>query len=218
MRTRSRRLGPAIAGLAAIASLATAPASVDEGTAEPVPRGETMIISAGCPQDTPGTCTSTRWLGKTAGDSTTNFITSITPVDQVDYHLNGPHWRDYSSDDSWQEGGYLLRADEDLSATVSLTAQGPAAMMTVHARFTGSVDGTFVSFGEQSQTIDAFLPDSTQEVTFDFDIPDDLDMKALTQGTFEIAVHGVNVAAGYIDQEGGSTFEIPYWELREGTS
>ncbi len=61
-----------------IAALAIAPMLLGivaaEGDNELAPVTETLFISAGCPQDTPGTCTSTRWLGRTSGDSSSNFI------------------------------------------------------------------------------------------------------------------------------------------------
>lgn len=203
----------------AVASVAAAPmqeTTQPEAESERLPATETLYIAAGCPEDTPGTCTSTRWLGLTAGDATSNYITAITPVDEALYHVEGgPNWRDYPSDDSLAAEGYPLRADEDIEAVVALSAQGPGAAVTVHARVTAFVDGQFTTFGPQEQFVEALVPTTTTEVPFSFDIPEELDGAVLSSATFDVAVHGANVAAGYIDQQGGSTVDLPYWQETE---
>jgi hypothetical protein len=81
----------------------------------------------------------------------------------------------------------------------------------VHARVEAltSTNQT-ITFGPLEQTV-TMLPLASTDVNFSFDIPDDLDGQLIRSLTFYVAMHGVNVQAGYIDQEGGSTLELPYW-------
>ena len=180
--------------------------------AEPVAATDLLYISAGCPQNTPGTCTSTRWLGKTKGNATSNFITSVTPVDEVLYRVDGSlNWRDYASDDSVRAGGYPLNAAEPIKATVALSTNGVAINDTVHARIEAvTATNQNITFGPLEQTV-TMTPASTANVNFSFDIPDNLEGKVIQTLTFYVALHGVNVQGGYINQQGGSTLEIPYW-------
>ena len=176
-----------------------------------VPATEQLFISAGC-VGTP-TCTSTRWLGKEAGTATSNFLTATTPVDEVNYRATGAvNWRNYASDDSLREGGYPLNAAEQIKATVALETEGLAVNDTVHARIEAlTATNQQITFGPLEQTV-TMTPASTADVNFSFDIPDNLEGKVIQSLTFYVAVHGVNVEGGYIDQQGGSTVEIPYWE------
>ena len=178
------------------------------------PRTETLYISAGCPPSTPagGTCTSTRWLGKAKGDSTSNFLTATTPADEATYRLQGTiNWRDYASDDSLRVGGYPLRADQPLVQVVTITANGIAANATVRGRIEGiTTTGETVTFGPLAQTI-TLTPTGRQAVTFNHDIADTLEGVALESLTAYVAVHGINAQGGYIDQQGGSTVAVPYW-------
>jgi len=192
--------------------------STTAASAEPVlvASSENLYISAGCPPDATGTCTSTRWLGKNPGDANSNFITSITPVDEVLYRVDGSlNWRDYAGDETLRADGYLLRADAPITATVGLSSEGPAVNNTVHARVEAltSTNQT-ITFGPLEQTV-TMLPLATTDVNFSFDIPDDLDGELIRSLTFYVAMHGVNVQAGYIDQSGGSTLELPYWREME---
>ena len=177
---------------------------------------EQLFISAGCPQDTPGTCTSTRWLGKQPGDATSNFLTSTTPVDEVIYQAEGTvNWRDYASDKSLRTGGYPLRTDAPMEMAVTVTANALAVNSTVHGRLSGRVvdsagKAKTVDFGEAEQVITLVADQET--VTFSFEVPAELDGSVLTTMLAEVAVHGVNAQGGYIDQEGGSTVTIPFWE------
>jgi hypothetical protein len=169
---------------------------------------ETLLISAGCPQDTPGTCTSTRWLGTSAGSATSNFLTSTTPADAA-LHAAGqePTWRDYVSNNTLKQGGYVLDASEPLTATVSVSANGIGLQNNVDARISARIDGKTVAFAAQRQTID-LLPGETKAVTFTWDIPEGA--KILDRMTFETRVFGFNAQAGYIDQKGGSTVVISH--------
>jgi hypothetical protein len=205
------------AGLAAAAL--TALTAVSASAADPVGAAatETLFISAGCPQDTPGTCTSTRWLGKQTGSATSNFLTATTPVDEVLFQADGTvNWRDYASDKSLRTGGYPLRADAPLTMAVTVTANALAVNSTVHGRLSGrivdAVTGktTTVALGEAKQVITLVADKKT--VTFEFDLPDSLEGDTLTSVLAEVAVHGVNAQGGYIDQQGGSTVSIPYYE------
>ena len=186
--------------------------SIGMASAEPilVPATENLYISAGCPGT--GTCTSTRWLGKTAGDATSNFLTSVTPVDEVLYRVDGSlNWRDYAGDDSLRAAGYPLRAAAPLKATVGLSTTGVAANMTVHARVEAVTStNQNITFGPLEQVV-TMTPNSTTSVGYEFDIPDQLEGKIVKSLTVWIALHGVNVQGGYINQAGGSTLEIPYW-------
>ena len=196
-----------VVGSFSLGSVGLASAGVDAA----VPATETLYISAGCPSDTPGTCTSTRWLGKTSGDATTNFVTAVTPVDEVFYQAEGSlNWRDYASDDSLREAGYPLRAAEQIKATVALESEGPGVNMTVHARIEATTaTNQTITFGPLEQTL-TMMPASTAAVPFAFDIPDELEGAVVKSMTFYMALHGVNLNAGYINQAGGSTVEIPY--------
>lgn len=193
-------------------SVLSASASESAGT----PATETLFISAGCPQDTPGTCTSTRWLGKQTGSATSNFLTATTPIDEVLFQVEGePNWRDYASDRSLRTGGYPLRAGEPLTMAVTVSARGVMGNATVHGRLSGrylDTEGNAknVEFGEAEQVVTVVADEET--VTFTFDIPDALEGLTLTSMLAEIAVHGVNVQGGYIDQQGGSTVTIPYYD------
>lgn len=213
MNVRRKRYLPALAAAAIMmGSLATASAE------EPVYEAATerLFISAGCPQDTPGTCTSTRWLGAQKGNATSNFITSVTPVDEALYRADGSlNWRDYSSDDTLRVEGYPLRADEALKQTVAISARGVGANTTVHGRIEAfTAAGDIVTFGPQETTFNV-LPNATHVVKFEFDIPAELEGVVLKSLTAYVAVHGVNVQAGYIDQQGGSSVTIPYWRPAE---
>lgn len=215
MHRPSSRLtaGVAAAALTALTAL-TASAAEPTGT----PATETLFISAGCPQDTPGTCTSTRWLGKQAGDATSNFITAITPVDEVLFQAEGSvNWRDYGSDRSLREGGYPLRADAPATMAVAVSAaEGVAANTTVHGRLSGryldpATGRTKVlALGEASEVITIVADTAT--VTFEFDVPDEMDGVVLTSLLAEVAVHGINASGGHIDQQGGSTVTLPYYD------
>jgi hypothetical protein len=209
MRSMTSRLRLLALTLAlALASLGVLGAAGADPILEPVT--ETLFISAGCPQDTPGTCTSTRWLGTKAGDATSNFLTATTPVDEALFRLGGePNWRDYPSDGSLRPGRYPLRADDTIDAVVRITARGLAANTTVHARINARIDGKSVAFSAQEQVI-TIVGQGEEKVAFSFDIPDVFDGKVLERLTFETAVHGINAQGGYIDQQGGSTVTIPY--------
>jgi hypothetical protein len=204
---------------AGLAAALLAVAAVSASAAEPTATAatETLFISAGCPQNTPGTCTSTRWLGKTAGNATSNFLTATTPVDEVLFQADGTvNWRDYASDNSLRPGGYPLRAAEPLTMAVGVTANALAANATVHGRISGRVvdavtkKASTVEFGEAKEVIT--VVNGRRTVTFTFDLPDGLEGDTLTSVLAEVAVHGVNVQGGYIDQQGGSTVSIPYYE------
>jgi hypothetical protein len=209
----SKRLTAGLAA-AALTALTALSASAAEPTA--VPATETLYISAGCPQDTPGTCTSTRWLGKETGNATSNFLTATTPVDEVLYRAGGSvNWRDYASDRTLRAGGYPLRSDAPLEMAVTVSANALAANATVHGRLSGRVvDSTgkasTVSFGEAERVVT--LVASTETVTFEFALPAGLEGATLTSVLAEVAVHGINAQGGYINQQGGSTVTIPYLE------
>lgn len=206
----------ACAAAAAATALTVLPAVAEDTiTAEPATAAtEQLYIAAGCPPATPagGTCTSTRWLGKEPGDSTSNFLTSTTPADEVFYRADGSlNWRDYVSDASLRKDGYPLRTAEPVVMAVGLVARGVAASTTVHARITGTtVDRKFVDLGEQQQVVTIVA--GAQTLAFEFALPPELEGAALKTLVAEIAVHGVNVQGGYIDQQGGSTVTIPFWE------
>lgn len=205
---RNRFLPALVAAVMMLGSVALA------GAEEPVlePATEQLFISAGCPQDTPGTCTSTRWLGLEKGNATSNFITSVTPVDEVLFRADGSlNWRDYVSDDTLRAEGYPLRADDPLKQTVVISAKGAGANTTVHGRIEAVTEaGNMVTFGPQEMTFNV-LPNAPQVANFEFDIPAELEGVALESLTAYVAVHGLNAQAGYIDQQGGSTVTIPYW-------
>jgi hypothetical protein len=126
-----------------------------------------------------------------------------------------PNWRDYASDKTLRTGGYPLQAGEPLTMAVTVSANAIAANATVHGRLSGRyVDSAGkaqpVTFGEAKEVV-TIVADK-QTVIFTFDIPDDLEGLSLTSVLAEVAVHGVNVQGGYIDQRGGSTVTIPYYE------
>jgi len=201
--------------LAVLTTAMVAVVSVSAASADTItltPKTETLYIAAGCPPDATGTCTSTRWLGKRAGDATSNYTTSITPVDEVFYQAEGSlNWRDYASDNTLRAEGYKLRAAENIVATVSVAGDGPAINNTVHARIEAlTADNKTVEFAEQKKTATQ-MPASTTKFEFAFDIPDTLEGTTIKSLTFFVAMHGVNANAGHIDQEGGSTLKIPYY-------
>lgn len=199
---RTARRRPIAIALALAASLAFTTTE----TTEPVVETETLFIAAGCPQDTPGTCTSTRWLGRTSGDATSNYITAVTPVDEVFYRVDGSlNWRDYPADAS--VGDYVLSGDA-IEAVVTLASTGPGVETTVHGRIPVRIGGTFTMLDAEPQTV-LLLPSARTPVTLTFDVSD-LAGQLLQDPIFEVAVHGVNINAGHIDQEGGSTLTIPY--------
>ena len=211
MTARRTRLFSALAAAAMMLG-SMAFASAEEPVAEAAT--ETLFISAGCPPEATGTCTSTRWLGLEKGDATSNFITSITPVDEVYYKADGRlNWRDYLSDESLRAEGYPLRADQPLTETVTLKASTPGvAVTTVHGRVEAVTEGgDLVTFGPLEQTA-TITPGAAHTVKFDFDIPAELEGVALDSLTAYVAVHGVNAQGGHIDQAGGSTVAIPYWK------
>ncbi len=216
MRGMFRR---AVIGAATLA-IVVGNVAATQPTSEPVPRElvsrtETLYIAAGCPQDTPGTCTSTRWLGKSPGDAQSNFITSITPVDEVNYQLGEVNWRDYPAHASQRES-YLLDAERDGRVVVALTAQGPGVLTTLHVRVSGfDGDGTYVVLLDDQRT-ENLLPRATTEFEFVLDL-DALAGTSVNSLQVDLAVHGVNVAAGYIDQAGGSFVELPWLEEVESS-
>lgn len=204
---------------AAAAAALTALTALSASASEPLgsPATETLFISAGCPQDTPGTCTSTRWLGKQAGDATSNFITAVTPVDEVLFRAEGSiRWRDYASDRSLRAEGYPLRADDPATMAVTVSAaRGVAANTTVHGRLSAryvDADGKnkVLALGEMQEVVTIVADTAT--VSFEFDVPDEMDGVVVTSLLAEVAVHGVNVQGGHIDQQGGSTVTLPYYE------
>lgn len=217
MHRPSTRLSAGLAAAALTALTAVSASAADPVGTAAAAATETLFISAGCPQDTPGTCTSTRWLGKTTGNATSNFLTATTPVDEVLFQAEGTvNWRDYASDKSLRTGGYPLRADAPLTMAVTVTANALAVNSTVHGRLSGRVvdavtgRATTVALGE-AQDVVTLVADS-ETVTFPFDLPDALEGDILTSVLAEVAVHGVNAQGGYIDQQGGSTVSIPYYE------
>ena len=211
MIARRTRLFSAVAAAAMMLG-SMAFASAEEPVLEAAT--ETLFISAGCPPEATGTCTSTRWLGLERGDSTSNFITSITPVDEVLYRADGSlNWRDYMSDETLRAEGYPLRADQPLTETLTLQASTPGvAVTTIHARVEAVTEGgDVVTFGPLEQTAN-ILPGASHTAKFDFDIPAELEGVALDSLTAYVAVHGVNAQGGHINQKGGSTVTIPYWK------
>ncbi len=164
MNTRRRRWLPTLVA-AAVTLTTLGVASAEEPVYEPAT--EQLFISAGCPQSTPGTCTSTRWLGLEKGNATSNFITSVTPVDEVRYRADGSlNWRDYASDDTLRAEGYPLRADQPLTQTVTVTSRGAAVSMTVHGRVEAfTQDGRSVTFGPLEKTV-TMVGDSRQAIAF----------------------------------------------------
>lgn len=199
-----------VAALAAAMMLGSAAASAHEPTLSP--ETETLLISGTCPSAPPGECTSTRWLGKVAGDASSNFLTSTTPVDEVLYRAEGRvPWRDYPSDDSLRAEGYPLRSAEDITATVRLTATGIAANNTVHMRIEAVTDEDESVTFEPQQRMITVLPNNQAKVNFSFDIPTELEGVTLKSMTVFVAAHGVNVQGGYIDEQGGSSLKVPYW-------
>ena len=214
MSVRRSRFLPALA--AAVMMLASMAFASAEEVVTYEAATEKLFISAGCPPEATGTCTSTRWLGREAGDATSNFITSITPVDEAFYRAEGSlNWRDYSSDETLRAEGYPLRADQPLVQAVKLEANGPAVQMTIHGKIEAVTEaGQAVTFGPLEQTVNV-LPQASHTATFEFDIPAELEGVALDSLTAWVAVHGVNVEAGHIDQEGGSSVTIPFWDAVE---
>lgn len=178
------------------------------------PAVDRLFISAGCPPANPATCTSTRWLGKAPGDANTNFLTATTPVDHVLYQVDGePNWRDYPSDDTLPDGGYVLDAAEDLHATVAVVNNVLMASNTVHARASlTTAANPFIPTQLPEQTVDVLLvnPGATEEVEFNWDLPEDLHGVTVTGIIFEVALHGVNARGGYINQSGGSFVLVPH--------
>jgi hypothetical protein len=176
------------------------------------PATDTLFISAGCPQDTPGTCTSTRWLGKTPGNANTNFLTATTPVDEVLFRADGTiNWRDYASDKSLPAAGYTIDATRPLE--LDLTVQNNALMAneSFHARVTlRTADGKSVQLPAQRQERQLVAPQSAVTVEFDFDLPDTLQGVVVRSMTAEVAVHGVNAQGGYINQSGESEVRVPH--------
>lgn len=181
---------------------------------------ETLYISAGCPTDATGQCTSTRWLGTTSGDANSNYQTAITPVDHVLYQADGSlQWRDYPSDFSFAADGYLLDDTRDLGVTVTLSSHsqgGAGANTTVHARAIANVtlaDGTTTNrtLTAPEQVLEPMTTlNGPVSAEFDIDLPDDLAGATLNRLTVEIAVHGLHARNGYIDQRGGSPVTIPH--------
>ncbi len=173
---------------------------------------ETLFISAGCPQDTPGTCTSTRWLGRVTGDSSSNFVTAITPADEVLFRATGQiNWRDYASNNTVPAEGYRLIGGSTIKMTVQLTAQGPGVNTTVHGRvILRPKTGSSTTITGADQTILLTAPAGTSTVTFDLKVPTALDNVVIGSLTAEIGVHGVHAAAGYLNQQGGSTVTSPH--------
>lgn len=210
---RTRRLLATTAAAAMSLSLVAAqeaPTTIDAT--------ETFYISAGCPTDATGQCTSTRWLGKVSGDATSNFITAITPVDEVLHQVDGSiNWRDYASDHTFAD--YLLDVDRDLGVTVTLSSSaqaGAGAMVTVHARVKLRVVGADGSASNETltaepQVINAMTTlDGPVPVEFALDLPAEWAGHTLDRMTVEVAVHGLNVQNGYIDQQGGSPVTVPH--------
>jgi hypothetical protein len=180
----------------------------------PVPATETLYISAGCPATTTGTCTSTRWLGKTKGTATSNYTDSTTPVDEVYYRVYGSlNWRDYASDESFRNGGYALRADAPVVQTIVIPAPtGIAPTTWVHGRVEAvTAAGETITFGPKDLNV-ALLPGAgPTTVTFEFDVADQFDGVTIESATAYIAMHGANVNAGHLDQKGASKVTIPHW-------
>ena len=186
--------------------------------ATPQEATETVYLSAGCAPTTPGQCESTRWLGTVSGDATTNFLTATTPVDEAEFRATGAiNWRDYPADASF--GAYVLDADRDLGITVTLSSSataGAGANVTVRARARlhlvddqGARSTELVTADAQVITAMTTL-DGAVPVEFALDLPAALDGRTLDDMTVEVAVHGVNVQSGYIDQQGGSPVTIPH--------
>lgn len=195
--------------LALTAVLAPLGASADTGL---IPATDRLFIAAGCPQDTPGTCTSTRWLGKSPGDANSNFLTATTPADEVLYRATGDiNWRDYASDSSIPTGGYVMDASRDVEMSVNITNNALMVNETIHARVTLR-HGDFQSTVLNGDDIEVLIqnPGTTATYSWDLNVPDELDGVTVTSVTAEIAVHGVNAQGGYIDQSGGSFVKIPH--------
>ncbi len=206
MRGMFRR---AVVGAATLA-LALGTVATTQPSTELVPRTETLYIAAGCPQDTPGTCQSIRWLGRTPGDATSNFLTSTLPVDEVLYHVEGePNWRDYVGDDSLRDS-YALDHTRAGKGVVELQSTGPGIQSTLHFRVTATTDDLrFLTLTEQSQTVTLMTGTTVFEFPFELD---DFAGQEINGLTVEVALHGVNVSAGRINQQGGSWLELPWLE------
>lgn len=167
---------------------------------------ETLFIAAGCPTDATGSCTSIRWLGTEPGDATSNYRNSTLPVDEVRYRVDGSlNWRDYWGDET--VGTYELSGDE-ITVVVALASNGPGIQTTVHLRMAVRIGGNNVVFEPEPESVD-MLPLSKERVEFTIDVAEYAGLE-LTDAVVELAVHGLNAQAGYIDQQGGSTVTIPH--------
>ena len=179
-----------------------------ESDVELVAATDTLYISAGCPQDTPGTCTSTRWLGRQTGDANSYFLTDQTPASLVLAEQEGPNWRDYPSTSA--VGTFVMNAEEDAVATVVLSNSGVQAANELDARLTLRHDGsktTTLTVPTQS----VLLADRGETAyTFAFDIPEELHRVEVTRMTFEIALKGANAGSPTMNQAGGSTLRVPH--------
>lgn len=207
-----------IAALSTTLVAADEPPVLEEAT-------ETFFISAGCPTDATGQCTSTRWLGKVTGDSSSNFLTAITPADEATFRATGAiNWRDYPSDPTFEE--YLLDDSRDIGVTVTISSHsqgGAGAQVTVRARTNLTLRLADGSTASRQLTAPAQVVDAMSTVTgpvpveFAIDVPDDLAGATVTRMTTEVAVHGLNARNGYIDQQGGSPVTVPHLvEATEG--
>jgi len=201
---------------------AAAPPEPPEGF-EYASASERVMIGIGCVQSDAGTCDSTSyWLGQQAGDSSVGNALTFTPAEYL-FAATGEEapFATFPADDSL-EPEYVLRTDQPISGQVQVggwaggAEVGADATVKVVLRATRVGPGfNLVDLGTATVNKQVVTPGAPgQTYAFQISPAADLDGVKIQNLEMDLYFRGVHVLQnGFINGEGGSWFDLPYYHL-----
>lgn len=223
MKTRTS-VTIAAAALTALGSLA-AHNPPPEGF-EYVPKSEFINFNIGCDQTDTGTCETTEyWLGLDTGDSNVAQLGWLSPLDWATTTVNGSYRYTAFAGNTTLDPQYILNAHEDIEGVVVVGGYVTGAEFSADS-------GVSLVFSARYAETNSFLPLGSAEVTkvvavagaadptmreyeFTLDLDDELEGVAITALNVDVGMKHLTVLGnGFMNGQGGSYFELPYYELR----
>jgi hypothetical protein len=212
--------GAMLGGGTAVAIPPTPPAGF-----EYVPSTQRVMIGIGCVQSQTTTCDSTSyWLGEDPGDSTVGTIPgTVTPYtwaaaaagEEIAYET-------FVQDDSLS-ATHVLRSDgEPIRGQVTLSGFIGGGEVGVDSTVKAVLSATrvgpgssFVDLGTATVNKQVVTPTSSARVySYELPVAANLDGVKIKDLTLTLYVRSINVLQnGYVNGEGGSWFDLPYYEL-----
>jgi hypothetical protein len=218
-----------------IGSLATVIGLVlGTGTAQAVPpqppagfhyvnASEHVMMGIGCQQGAGGTCDTTEyWLGDNAGTDNVGTTASATPVEYIFAAGGAPEaYAVFGSDDTLAPD-YVLRAGEPITGQVSVGGYFGGAEAAADATATIELTATKVSgnqivaLGSATVNKPVVTPGDT---VYEYSIQVPATQEGVKVRDLSLTLYFKNVTVlqnGFVDGEGGSSFDLPYYRLVPG--